>query len=114
MLTPSPTCAAAPSLGDIPPGEDPYFSTPAALLFAAQLVELIADVLDQPLPYPIARRDAVRYWWITNSKMIRTLYHDVYHSPIMYLISGKFLRGAKVCVFFVRLTTNSVKFSTNS
>jgi hypothetical protein len=53
-------CAAAPSLGNVPPGEDPFFSTPAALLFAAQLVELIADVLDQPLPYPVARRDAIR------------------------------------------------------
>ena len=53
--------AAAPGLGAVPPSEDPFFSTPAALLYTAQLVELIADVLDQPLPYPITRRDAIRY-----------------------------------------------------
>ena len=52
--------AAAPSLGDVSPSEDPFFSTPAALLYTAQVVELIADVLDQPLPYPISRRDAIR------------------------------------------------------
>ena len=53
--------AAAPGLGAVPPSEDAFFSTPAALLYTAQLVELIADVLDQPLPYPITRRDAIRY-----------------------------------------------------
>ena len=39
---------------------DPYFTIPAAMTFTAQFVELIADTLDQPLPYPLPRHTIIR------------------------------------------------------
>ena len=42
------------------PTNDPYLSTPAALLYIAQFVESIAWVLDQPLPFPLHRPVAIR------------------------------------------------------
>ena len=33
----------------------PYLSIPAGLQFTAQLVEIMADILDTPLPYPLHR-----------------------------------------------------------
>ena len=42
------------------PRLDPYFTIPAAMTFTAQFVELIADTLDQPLPYPLPRQTIIR------------------------------------------------------
>ena len=42
------------------PLNDPYSSTPAALLYIAHFVELIAWALDQPLPFPLHRPVAIR------------------------------------------------------
>ena len=38
-----------------PPQLQPYLSVPAGLQFTAQLVELVAGLLDTPLPYPLHR-----------------------------------------------------------
>lgn len=43
------------------PINDPYLSTPAALVYVAHFVELIGWVLDQPLPFPLHRPVAIRY-----------------------------------------------------
>lgn len=42
------------------PSLDPYPTLPAALVFTAQFVELIALSLDQPLPYPLPRHELIR------------------------------------------------------
>ena len=39
---------------------DPYFTVPAAMTFTAQFVELMADTLDQTLPYPLPRHTIIR------------------------------------------------------
>ena len=44
----------------IDPCLDPYFTIPAAMTYTAQFVELIADTLDQPLPYPLPRHTIIR------------------------------------------------------
>lgn len=44
----------------IHPTNDPYQSTPAALVYVAHFVEMIAWVLDQPLPFPLHRPEALR------------------------------------------------------
>ena len=44
---------------------DPYQSTPAALVYVAHFAEVIAWVLDQPLPFPIHRPEAIRSAYLT-------------------------------------------------
>ena len=37
------------------PQLQPYLAVPAGLQFTAQLVEIVADLLDTPLPHPLHR-----------------------------------------------------------
>ena len=39
----------------VPPQLQPYLAVPAGLQFVAQLVEVVADLLDVPLPHPLHR-----------------------------------------------------------
>lgn len=57
-------CTEEPA-AQVHPTCDPYQSTPAALVYVAHFAEVIAWVLDQPLPFPIHRPEAIRSAYLT-------------------------------------------------